>query len=128
MARWLPAAIFMGGLSIFITLRSRAAAMGMVVIILLWFVTLFGREIVLPVEMGGQPFLPMLRPLQPVLWLAHPYLDPAGVTATEYAVNRATLIGLGCALIALSLRRLRDTEWILSGVQTRDDRKQEAQT
>ncbi len=117
LARWLPAAIFMSGLSMFITMRSREVAMGIVVTILVCVITLVGRDAFLPIDLGGQPFAVPFDLIQPVTWIIHTYLRPDHATLADYAINRIVLIGAGCLLIGLAVYRLRDTEQMLLGAR-----------
>jgi hypothetical protein len=125
-ARWAPAAIFMSGLSMIVTVRSREPAMAIVITLLVSFVTIAGRDALLPAELGGSFFLPPFDALQPWLWLVHPHLNPQRVVAADYALNRLVITGIGCALIALAAHHLRDTERILLGVRSEKSRKTEA--
>ena len=114
---WLPATLFLSGVSLFITLRSRQPAMGIIIATLVWFVTLVGRDVIVPAAMGGVPFPEPLDRLQPALWIVHPYLRPGLSTPADYWLNRVLLSGAGCGLFALALWQLRDAERLLLGLR-----------
>lgn len=115
--RWLPAAILLSGVSLFVTQRSRQSAMGIVIVILIWFVTLVGRDAIVPTAMGGVPFPAPFDRLQPALWILHPYFGLNHSTPADYELNRIVVCGVGCGLAALAMWHLRDVERLLLGVR-----------
>jgi hypothetical protein len=111
LVRWIPPALFLSGLAIFITVRSGEVALGVVFTGLVWVVAIFSERTLLPAF--AQSYPPPLNLIQPYLWILHTYLQPEYLTTTDYALNRIALAGVGCLLIALAVHRLRDTERLL---------------
>ena len=111
LVRWIPPALFLSGLAIFITVRSGEVALGVVFTALVWAVAIFSERTLLPAF--AQSYPPPLNLIQPYIWILHPHLQPESLTTTDYALNRIALAGVGCLLIALAVHRLRDTERLL---------------
>jgi uncharacterized membrane protein YidH (DUF202 family) len=111
LVRWIPPALFLSGLAIFITVRSGEVALGVVFTTLVWAVAIFSERSLLPAF--AQSYPPPLNLIQPYIWILHTDLQPEYLTTTDYALNRIALAGVGCLLIALAVNRLRDTERVL---------------
>lgn len=109
--RWLPPSLFLTGIAVYATLKSRAAAFGAVVAGLCWFAFAFFGSSFLP----GQPILWPLNYIQPFLWPFHPYLQPGDLSAGDYWLNRLVVAAAGIGLLALAVAQLRDEEQVLSG-------------
>jgi pimeloyl-ACP methyl ester carboxylesterase/ABC-type transport system involved in multi-copper enzyme maturation permease subunit len=97
--RWLPLLFFLSGTAVYLTLATRRAIFGVLVVCLLWIVlALFGAYMV---------------DRWPVAWPFHLYLQP---NQAEYALNRLFITLLGLSLISLATARLlRDPERLLLG-------------
>jgi pimeloyl-ACP methyl ester carboxylesterase len=109
--RWIPPAIFLSGIGVYTTVRSRVAAFGVTVAGLIWFgMILFGAAL-----LPGQPIFWPLNYLQPFLWPANPYLQPGQLAIGDYWLNRAFVTAAGIGLIMLAVYYLRDEESILLG-------------
>ncbi len=111
LVRWIPPALFLSGLAIFITVRSGEVVLGVVFTALTWAVAVFIGRTLLPAF--APSYAPPLNLIQPYIWILHTYLQPEYLTTTDYALNRIALAGIGCVLIALAVHRLRDTERLL---------------
>jgi hypothetical protein len=122
LARWVPPALFFGGVSAILTIRTREPVLGLLVTAFSWAGTLLARGLFLPAEALGFAFPRPFDLLQPVLWLVHPYLQPGILSLAEYAANRVVLAGLGGVFLALAAGSLRDAEWMLLGVRARRHR------
>jgi hypothetical protein len=98
-ARWLPPLLFFSGLAVCLTLITRRAILGVVIISLVWFAfALLGEAMV-----ARWPFT----------WPFNVYLQP---DHAEYALNRLFVALLGVNLIVLAATRLlRDEERLLLG-------------
>jgi hypothetical protein len=101
LARWLAPLVLVVGFALFASQRSRQAAPGILIAILLWFAMTFVGDVL----MARWPFL----------WPLHAYLDPDAVAASDYALNRLLLTLIGVNLVALAIRQLRDAERALLG-------------
>ncbi len=112
--RWIPPAVFLSGVGIYVTLRSRVAAFGVAVTALLWFALLFFAESLLP----GAPTIWPLNYVQPFLWVIEPFVTPSMLSNSDYWLNRVSVTLLGTYLILSVLANLRDEEYILLGVRT----------
>ncbi len=109
-ARWLPPSIFFSGLAFFITLRSRVAAFGLVMIGVLWFIFVGFGDVFLP---GALPLFPPLNYIQPFLWGIHPYLQPDDLSSTSYWLNRMCITVFGLSLMVIAVYGLRNEEQVL---------------
>ena len=98
-SRWLPPLFFLSGIAVYLTITTRRAIFGVLVVSLVWFaLTLFG-------EMAIERW--------PVVWPLHLYLQPG---TPNYGLNRLLLTLLGLSLLSLALRRLQgDPEQLLLG-------------
>jgi|GEM_PF-1211744 len=101
MSSWLPLVFFLSSIAVYITLATRRAIMGVLVVCLLWFAfTFFGNSIVTR---------------WPVAWPFHLYLRPS---EAEYLLNRLFLALLGVSLLSITLTGLlANTERLLLGPQ-----------
>jgi hypothetical protein len=122
LARWLPPALFFGGVAAVLTMRTREPALGLLVAAFSWGGTLLARGLLLPAEALGFSFPRPFDLLQPVLWLVNPYLQPGVLAPADYAVNRIVLAGLGCLFFALAAVSLGDAEWMVLGARARRPR------
>ena len=109
-ARWLPPAVLFSGLAIFITIRSRVAAFGLVMTTVLWFIFVGFGDLLLP---GALPLFFPLNYIQPFLWGIHPYVQPNDLSEMGYWINRLCVSALGLALIFSAVDGLRDEEQLL---------------
>jgi len=121
MGGWLSSTLFLSGLAAFFAVRSRKATMGVLIALLAWLVLgVAGSEradLLLPaVPLDYPP--PWPRPLgliQPLLWMAHPFLRPDALTPVDFALNRVIVGGLGLGLLARAMALLASSERILLG-------------
>jgi len=98
-SRWLPLLLCLGGLAIYVTLATRRATLGVLVVCLLWFALTFLGD--------------YMTQRWPFIWPLHLYLSPA---EAEYGLNRLFLALLGAGLIELAaIRLLSDEEHLLLG-------------
>jgi pimeloyl-ACP methyl ester carboxylesterase len=120
---WIASVLFMSGLAAFVSVRSRKATMGVLIALLAWLV--LGAmssnmgEGLLPAVPLDFPF-PWPRPLgliQPLVWMAHPFLRPDSLTLADFALNRVIVGALGLGLMALAMIMLTDTERLLLGTR-----------
>jgi hypothetical protein len=109
--RWISPALFLGGIGVYTTWRSRQPAFGVAVVGLVWFLFGFMGAVFKP----GMPTFWPLSLIQPFLWSVHVYLQPDYLTSGDYVLNRLLLAGIGIALVMLTARQLRDEERILTG-------------
>jgi hypothetical protein len=111
LVRWIPPAVFLSGIGVYVTLRSRVASFGLICAGLIWFACIFFGAALLP----GQPTFWPLSLIQPFLWPLHAYLQPGDLTAGDYLLNRLFITAAGLSLIALAAYQLRDEERVLLG-------------
>lgn len=111
--RWIPPALFLSGIAVYATLKSRVTAFGVVVAGLCWFAFSIFGETLLP----GQPTLWPLNYVLPFLWPFNPYLQPDSLTMTDYWLNRALVTAAGIGLLMLGIHQLRDEEYVLLGAR-----------
>jgi hypothetical protein len=126
MGGWLASTLFLSGLAAFFAVRSRKATMGVLIALLAWLVLgVAGSEradLLLPALPLAYP-PPWPRPLgliQPLLWMAHPFLRPDALTLGDFALNRVIVGGLGLGLLARTMALLANSERILLGVGVRE--------
>lgn len=106
---WIPPAIFMAGLGLWISLRSRMMIAGIIISGGLWLVfTLFAAFFV-----PGQPTIGLLRFIQPFLWPFHLQATPDLLGAEAFAINRLFLLLAGLAMVTAALREIGDDEQVL---------------
>ncbi len=126
MGGWLASTLFLSGLAAYFAVRSRKATMGVLIALLAWLVLgVAGSEradLLLPaVPLDYPP--PWPRPLgliQPLLWMAHPFLRPDALTFGDFALNRVIVGGLGLGLLARTMALLANSERILLGASARE--------
>jgi hypothetical protein len=126
MGGWLASTLFLSGLAAFFAVRSRKATMGVLIALLAWLVLgVAGSEradLLLPaVPLDYPP--PWPRPLgliQPLLWMAHPFLRPDALTFGDFALNRVIVGGLGLGLLARTMALQANSERILLGASVRE--------
>jgi hypothetical protein len=111
--RWIPPTIFLAGVGIYVTIRSRVSTFGMVIGGLLWFAFQMFGGFFLP----GTLNLPIIGLIQPLIWPFHIYLQPGDLTMADYWLNRVAVTAAGIGLILMALRQLRSTEQVLLGAQ-----------
>ncbi len=123
MGGWIASVLFLSGLAAFVSVRSRKATMGVLIALLAWLV--LGAmssnmgEGLLPAVPFDFPF-PWPRPLgliQPLVWMAHPFLRPDSLTLADFCLNRVIVSALGLGLMALAVILLTDTERLLLGTR-----------
>ncbi len=107
--RWLPSALLLSGIAVYVTQRTRVAAFGVITAGLIWIAGVFYGNALLP----GIPSLRPFSYIQPLLWLIHPYLEPGILTTGDYWLNRFCVTALGINLFALAILMLRDEEYLL---------------
>lgn len=113
MIRWIAPALLLSGVGVFTTIRSQQMMFGMVIVGAVWFGMLFFSVLFLP---GTMIFYP-LNYVQPFLWIINPYLQPEHLPMHAYWLNRLCVSAFGIVLLALSIRSLRDEEYILTGIK-----------
>lgn len=119
---WIPSALFLSGIGIYETLRSRQVLFGVMVAGFLWMVFgLFG-DLLLP---GGSFPFPF-NIIQPFLWAIQVHASPVDLLPADYWLNRLFLTGAGIGLLMLALREVRDTEKLLLNASQKARRKQTA--
>lgn len=107
--RLFPAAVFLTGVGVYLTLRSRVAAFGATIAGLVWFVFVFFGSALLP---GSPTFWPMTL-IQPFIWAFNPFLQPGDLPSGDYWLNRLVVLALGVALLMLAAHRMKDEEQLL---------------
>lgn len=106
---WASPAIFLMGVGVYVTLRSRMVAFGVVMVIVVWVIFgLFGRFL-----LPGLPVPPPLSWIQPYLWPMHIFLTPQDLPAPSYAMNRLFLSSAGIVLLLAAVRSVSNTEGVL---------------
>jgi len=109
--RWIPSAVLLSGVALYVTLRSRNGLFGAVVTLMVWFVMIFLGESLLP----DRPSFFPLNYIQPFIWIIQPYLQPESLADADYWLNRFAVSALGVNLLALAVYQLHDLEWVLLG-------------
>ena len=112
--RWIPPTIFLSGIAIYTTLRSRMAVFSVLVAGLVWLGLSLFAEALLP----GAPMFWPFNLIQPYLWPFHPYLQPEFLPQSDYLLNRVVVMLAGINLLILALINLRDSERILLGTKS----------
>lgn len=123
---WLASTLFLSGLAAFFAVRSRKATVGVLIALLAWLVLGVAgsdrADLLLPaVPLDYPP--PWPRPLgliQPLLWMAHPFLRPDALTLADFALNRVIVGGLGLGLLAWAMVLSANSERILLGAGARE--------
>ncbi len=112
---WAAPAFFLTGVGVYVTLRSRMVAFGVVIVIVVWVIFgLFGRFL-----LPGLPLPAPLNWIQPYLWPVHIFLTPQDLPAPSYEVNRLFLSSTGIVLLLAAVCSVRNTESILLSFKTR---------
>ncbi|MBI1280589.1 MAG: alpha/beta fold hydrolase [Anaerolineaceae bacterium] len=107
---WFASALFLSGISLYVTLRTRVPTLGMVVAIFLWMVFALFSSLFLP----GKGFPYPLNAVQPFLWGIHLHASNADLATSDYWLNRVVLASTGIGLLMLALRQIADPEQVLS--------------
>ncbi|MBZ0284164.1 MAG: hypothetical protein K8L97_25725 [Anaerolineae bacterium] len=110
--RWLSPSLFLSGIAVYTTLRSRNPAFGASVTGIAWFTFAFLGTALLP----GVPTTWPLSLFQPFLWAIHAYLQPNMLAIDDYWLNRIAVGSVGVVLLLMSVLQLRDEEWVLFSV------------
>lgn len=117
--RWVAPTLFLSGLGLYVTLRTRVPLFGAVVVGLVWFgFSIFG-DFFLPGKLFGAP----LNWIQPFLWTIHAYLEPTALGLNNYGLNRLAVGGAGLALITLACNGLKHPEMLLMHSLNRTTRR-----
>lgn len=111
LVRWIAPALFLSGLAIWITVRSREATLGVLIVGLGWFVLAFFSQHYAP----GAPPLPYIESIQKLVWPFHPYMQPEFMSAGEYWLNRVLVMVIGLVLMLMGTWMLRNPERLLLG-------------
>lgn len=106
---WIPPAIFMTGLGLWISLRSRMMIAGIIISGGLWLVFALFAAFFVP----GQPAIGLLRFIQPFLWPFHLHATPDLLGAEAFAINRLFLLLAGLAMFTAAFREIGDDEQVL---------------
>jgi hypothetical protein len=109
MARWLPPAVLLSGIGVYLTLRSRVAAFGATITGAIWFVFVFFGAALLP----GTPTFWPLTLIQPFIWAFNPFLQPGDLPSGDYWLNRLIVTALGVGLLMLAAHWMGDEEQLL---------------
>lgn len=118
--RWLPAALFLSGFGIFVTMQSRLVAFGVIFIGFAWI--LFGLFGDFLLQGGMYPF--PLNMLQPFLWAFNIFATPETFEVSgDFWLNRFILSGTGLSLMILAVWQVRDEESVLLNLSRRQRRK-----
>lgn len=115
---WLPPALFLSGLGVFITIRSRMVALGVLAIGFLWFI--FG--LFAPFFIPGQSFPAPFHVIQPFMWSIHVHASLEHLTVYDFWLNRIFLSVTGISLMMAAVYDLRDTEKLLLGVRSKSSK------
>jgi pimeloyl-ACP methyl ester carboxylesterase len=110
MLSWLPPTLFLSGLALYVTLRSRVPILGVVVAGFVWMVFGFFGSLFAP---GGQGFAFPFNVIQPFLWPLNINATAFSLLPGDYALNRLFLAALGIGFVMLALRQVRSPEAIL---------------
>jgi len=113
LTRCLPPALLLSGVGAYVTLRSRLAIFGVVIVGLVWFIFGMFGDFFLP----GQPMFYPLNYLQPFLWPLNAYLQPGRLPTGDYWLNRIFVLAAGICLIMLAVRQLYDEEHVLLAIR-----------
>jgi hypothetical protein len=114
-ARWIAPSIFAAGLGMYVTIRSRNLAFGVTMSAMMWFMTSFFTNLLLPGAIMPFP----LNYIQPYVWVINPYLQPEQLPIADFWLNRLCVTSIGMALLTLTLYSLRDSEFVLLGIQNK---------
>jgi pimeloyl-ACP methyl ester carboxylesterase len=103
--RWIPPALFMGGLALYMNMTTRRSAFSLALSVLMWWAMSF---------MGVS-----LIQRWPVLWPLDIFMQPEDLQSVDYILNRLfiSLAGIGLALLAA--RILQDEERTLTGTSSK---------
>jgi hypothetical protein len=112
LARWLPPAVLLMGLGMFVTIRSRSLALGVLTTALIGAGLLVFAPLLLP---GMIVLAEPLNHVHAYLWAISPYLQPGDLGMDYYWLNRLCVLMLGGALLTWTIWTLRDEEIVLMG-------------
>lgn len=112
--RWLAPSLFLSGLGMWITLRSRTAILGLLMVGLTGMALIFSPGAFIP----GQPLPSPFHYIQPFAWGIHAYMQPTMLVWNDYLLNRGLVAVIGILLMGLTVLELRNTEKILLGQRT----------
>jgi pimeloyl-ACP methyl ester carboxylesterase len=112
---WLPPALFLSGIGIYVTVRSRMMALGVLLIGFLWFIFALFAPMFLP----GQNFPAPFHLIQPFVWPMHVHASLNELAPQDFWLNRLFLTVGGIGLMLLSAYSLRDSEELLLGMKAR---------
>lgn len=117
---WIPSAVFLSGLALYITLRSRVMVFGALMAAVLWFIFALFGDFFLPGTAWPSP----LNLVQPFLWAIHVHASPEDFALLrDYWLNRLFLMGAGMWFIWRGLREVRDEEYLLMSAASKQRRK-----
>ncbi|MCB9436232.1 MAG: alpha/beta fold hydrolase [Anaerolineales bacterium] len=111
LVRWIPPMLMLGGLAVYISIRSRVPVFAMVAVLLVWFGMVAVGDLLLPPNVAPYP----LNYFQPWLWPYQPYLKPESLSMDDYWLNRLVVAVVGIVLVGLSLREVENEERMLTG-------------
>lgn len=112
---WLPSSLFLSGLGIYVTVRSRTMALGVLLIGFLWFMF----ALLAPMFLPGQNFPAPFHLIQPFIWPLHVHASLSDFSLQDYWINRLFLSVAGIGFMLLSAYNLRDSEELLMGVKAK---------
>ncbi|MBN1584103.1 MAG: alpha/beta fold hydrolase [Anaerolineae bacterium] len=123
MAGWFASVLFLSGTAAWVSIRSHKAMMGVLIALLAWLVlgvtSSYVGDLLIPAVPLAFPS-PWPRPfdlIQPLLWMAHPFLRPDSLTMADFWLNRVIVSAVGLGLMGLAMALLADPERLLVGVR-----------
>jgi pimeloyl-ACP methyl ester carboxylesterase len=112
---WLPPSLFLSGLGIYVTVRSRMMALGLLLMGFLWFIFALFAPMFLPGQLFPAPF----HVIQPFIWPLHLHASLNDFSVQDFWINRFFLSVAGIGFLLLSAYSLRDSEELLLGIKAR---------
>lgn len=113
---WLAPAIFLSGVAVLATLRARQVAFGAMLACVVWFIMASFADYF----MIGVALVSPLHLIQPFLWAINLYASPSDFAiASDYVLNRLTIVLAGIALLQLALAPLANSEALILDTQAR---------
>jgi pimeloyl-ACP methyl ester carboxylesterase len=112
---WVAPALFLSGVGLYVSVRTRLVALGMVTVLALWIVFGLFARFFLP----GLSFPFPLNLIQPFLWPVHIAATLQDLGPADFWLNRLFLSNAGVTLLWLAVRAVGDSENLLLHARNR---------